>query len=40
MATCATTGSNNPVFDRIREENSAVLFNVGRFSLWGYTQRL
>ena len=22
MATCATTGSNNPVFDRIREESS------------------
>ena len=31
MATCATTGSNNPVFDRIREENSQFYLMLGDF---------
>jgi alkaline phosphatase D len=31
MATCATTGSNSPVFDRIREENSQFYLMLGDF---------
>ena len=31
MATCATTGSNNPVFDRIREESSQFYLMLGDF---------
>ena len=31
MATCATSGSNNPVFDRIREEESLFYLMLGDF---------
>ncbi len=31
LATCATTGSNNPVFDRIREEKSLFYLMLGDF---------
>ena len=31
LATCATTGSNNPVFDRIREEESLFYLMLGDF---------
>ena len=31
LATCANTGSNNPVFDRIREEESLFYFMLGDF---------
>lgn len=31
MATCATTGSNNPVFDRIKEESSQFYLMLGDF---------
>jgi len=32
LATCATTGSNNPVFDRIREEESLFYLMLGDFN--------
>ncbi|MEC7856085.1 MAG: alkaline phosphatase D family protein [Candidatus Neomarinimicrobiota bacterium] len=32
LATCATTGSNNPVFDRIREEKSLFYLMLGDFN--------